>query len=77
MYEVESYIQGFHGHRLVWTPYVEEHLVCVRKNSNSQDPFTVAVQKDGETFGHVLRMISCVCSLFLRQQNEDSPHIQN
>ena len=51
----------------VWTPYIGEHLDCARESGNSQDPFAVAVQKAGETIGHVPWTIFCICSLFLRQ----------
>ena len=63
MYEVESCIRGFHVYRVVWTPYIGEQLDCALDSGNSKDPFAVAVQKDGETIGHVPRTISCVSSL--------------
>ena len=68
MYKVESCIRGFHVYRAVWTPYIGEQLDCALDSGNSEDPFAVAVQKDGETIGHVPRTISCVSSLFLRRR---------
>ena len=54
MYKVESCIRGFHVYLAVWTPYIGKQLDCVYDSGNSEDPFTVAVQKDGEMIGHVL-----------------------
>ena len=43
----------------VWTLYIGEQLSCALDSGNSKDPYAVAVQKDGETIGHVPRTISC------------------
>ena len=43
----------------MWTPYIGEQLSCAVDSGNSEDPYAVAVQKDGETIGHVPRTISC------------------
>ena len=47
----------------VWAASVGGLLQCEREAGNSKDPYTVAVQKDGLTVGHVLRTISCIVSL--------------
>ncbi len=42
-------------------------LQCDREARNSNDPYTVAVQKDGLTVGHVTRTVSCICSVFVQR----------
>jgi hypothetical protein len=39
----------------------------VREAGNAEDPYAVAVVSDGNTVGHVPRMISAACSLFLQR----------
>ena len=56
----------------IWRLSIGEKLRCVCKRSNREDPFTVAMKTGTETIGHVLRTISCVCSLFLRQRGSIS-----
>ena len=67
-YRMESFIQGFHIYKGVWTPFIRERLGCAREKSNREDPFAVAMKRGTETVGYVLRTISCVCTLFLRQR---------
>ena len=69
---MESCIRGFHVYCVVWTPYIGEQLDRALDSGNSKDPFAVAVQKDGETIGHVPRTISCVSSLFLRRRGQQA-----
>lgn len=52
----------------VWEPSYGEILMCEREPGNRMDPFAVAVIKNGTTVGHVPRMISASCSLFLRKR---------
>ena len=66
-YRMESFIQGFHIYKGVWTPFIRERLGCAREKSNREDPFAVAMKRGTETVGYVPRTISCVCTLFLRQ----------
>ena len=65
MFEVESCIRGIHVYKTVWKPRIGEILSCSHEGDNREDPFAVAVQKSSATVGHVLRRISCICSLFL------------
>ena len=67
-YRMESFIQGFHIYKEVWTPFIGERLGCAREKSNREDPFAVAMKRGTETVGHVPRTVSCVCTLFLRQR---------
>ena len=64
-YKNDSMIRGFHIYHSVWKPFIEEKLCCMRKLSNSQDPFAVAVMKGLIIVGHVPRKISSICSMFI------------
>ena len=44
-----------------------ETLLCSRETRSKGDPFAVAMMKSGKIIGHVLRSLSCVCSLFLER----------
>ena len=46
---------------------IGETLSCTREPDNANDRYAVAVLKDGMIIGHLPRMISKVCSLFLRR----------
>ena len=50
----------------MWTPITGEYLVCTREEENSQDRYAVAVLKQDEIVGHLLRTISTISSLFIR-----------
>ena len=43
---------------------VGETLNCERKVKNSQNPYAVGLREYDTTVGHVLRVISCICTLF-------------
>ena len=43
-YRMESFIQGFHIYKEVWTPFIGERLGCAREKSNREDPFAVAMK---------------------------------
>ena len=52
----------------MWNPCVGETVGCECEGRNAEDPYTVALRKDGVMVGHILRTISCVCTaLFLRR----------
>ena len=44
---------------------VGETLNCEREVKNSQNLYAVGLRKYDTTVGHVLRVISCICTLFL------------
>ena len=39
---------------------------CECEGRNPEDPYAVALWKDGDIIGHVPHTISCACTLFLR-----------
>ena len=71
-FTVESVIHGYHVYKSIWlNPVMEEELSCEREIGNAQDTHAVAIRKtmDGEvkTVGHVPRLISSICSIFIRR----------
>ena len=63
---LSSCVHGYHVCRDEWNPSVGETVNCECEGRNPEDPYAVALQKDGIIVGHVPRTISCVCLLFLR-----------
>ena len=49
----------------IWTPVIEECLVCRREPQNVEDKDAVAVVKDGFLVGHVPKCFSLWMSMFL------------
>ena len=48
-----------------WQAIVGEQLNCVRESSNVKDRYAVAVLKNGTVVGHLPRLYSVGCSLFI------------
>ena len=55
--EVESCVRGHHVYSSIWTPELEEALVCERELDNTEDRYAVAVLKDEVIIGHIPRKI--------------------
>ena len=71
MLSVESVIRGYHEYKDIWDPAIGGlELPCKRKPGNPHDPSAVAVVKQSSgtsvVVGHVPRLISMVCSIFIR-----------
>ena len=49
---------------------IGEILPCVREIGNCHDPYAIAVRKGGIVVRHLLRKISCICSIFIRRRGE-------
>ena len=64
-FEYESCICGYHIYKDIWSSTVGEHLTCERETLNSTDRYTVAVLKDDVIIGHLPRVLSRICSLFI------------
>ena len=62
-----SCVRGYHVYKDVWNPSVGETVNCECEGRNPEDPYAVALRKDGIIVGHVPRTISCACTLFLRR----------
>ena len=56
-----------HVYKDIWSPYVNEELTNVVEENNTHDPNVVAVKKGTQIVGHLPRIISATCSLFLHR----------
>ena len=66
-YEIDSCVRGFHVYKESWAPSLGDEHECQRERGNSEDPYAVAVMhRRLGVVGHVPRLISAACSLFLR-----------
>ena len=65
-FQLTSCVRGYHVYKDVWNPSIGEEFHCKREEGNSEDPYAVAVYNGG-VVGHVPRLISAACSLFLRR----------
>ena len=59
----------YHIYKNIWDAIIGETLQCERELDNESDRYAVAVKKDGTIIGHLPRIISRACSLFLRRGN--------
>lgn len=71
-FSVESVVRGYHEYKDIWDAAIDGlELPCEREPGNPHDPSAVAVVKrsSGTTVivGHVPRLISMVCSIFIRR----------
>lgn len=66
--EILSCVRGYHVYCKIWTPYINETLVCHRELGNLEDPYAVAVVKDDDiVVGHIPRKISTMYSMFSKK----------
>ena len=66
MFSIESMDRCYHMYWWVLEASVSEELTCPKERGNLVDPFAVAVLKNGDVVGHILRKISSICCTFLR-----------
>ena len=70
-YEIDSCVRGFHVYKESWAPSLGDEHECQRERGNSEDPYAVAVMhRRLGVVGHVPRLISAACSLFLRIETD-------
>lgn len=62
-----SCVRGYHVYKTIWNPSVGDDFNCEREEGNTEDPYAVAVMYSGGIVGHVPRVISAACSLFLER----------
>ena len=67
LFEVESYVRGYHAYRDKWTPVQGEILQLNREPHNSVDNFAVAVIKEDAIVGHVPFNLAPIFSYFLQR----------
>ena len=60
-----SVIKGHHVYKAIWSPIIGECNDVHSEPSNHYDPFTVCIEKDGQTVGHVSKSIRMTFYNFL------------
>ena len=65
----DSCMRGFHIYiyKETWAPEEGEMLQCSRETDNVDDRYAVAMMKHGYVVGHVPRVISTPCAIFIRR----------
>ena len=66
VYEINSFIRGYHAYMDKWEYEVGEVLPLRREPENEVDDDAVAIMKDGEVVGHVLFNLTRPISQFLQ-----------
>ena len=74
-FQIDACVRGYHHYKNVWSAVEGEMLQCVREPGNTTDFYVVAVMKGNMVVGHVPRIISSACSLFLKKQGTISSTI--
>ena len=66
-FTVDAMIRGYHEYRQIWEAEDGEVLQCQRETGNRHDLYAVATVKNDVIVGHVPRLISSLCSIFIRR----------
>lgn len=66
-WEMESCVLAYYIYQSLWTPTLDDELICVRDPFNSIDRYAVTVKNGDTVVGHLPKKISRLCSLFLRR----------
>ena len=67
VFEIDSYVRGYHAYMDVWQPQVGEVLTLQREPHNPQDQQAVSVVRSGLTVGHVPYNLAPSLSNFLKR----------
>ena len=67
VFQLSSMVRGYHEYHHIWDAVVGETLQCCREDGNIHNPYAVSVKKGSTIVGHVLKKLSCLCSLFLQR----------
>ena len=54
VFEIQSYVRGYHAYMDIWTPVVREVLLVKRETNNSHDVNAVAVYREDVIVGHII-----------------------
>ena len=68
-FSVQSMVRRYHVYQSVWDAACDGKILpCKREVGNTHDPSSVAITKGttGIVVGHVPRIISPICSIFIR-----------
>ena len=63
---IDSVIREYRIYKDIWSAPIGENLCCERESFNPADPYAVATLRGEVVVGHVPRIISAACSVFLR-----------
>ena len=63
----EISVRGYHVYEAIWHAVVGETLACEREPRNIHDRYTVAVKKDRNHIDNLPRIVSRLCSLFMKR----------
>ena len=63
VFSTDSCICGHHVYKNIWSPTAAEKLACAREDSNTRDPYAVAVMQDSTVVGHVPRKLGHLCTI--------------
>ena len=67
-FSVQAMVRGYHIYQSIWDAACDGELLnCERQLGNPHDPSAVAVKKGSTVVGHVPRVISTICSIFIRR----------
>lgn len=72
VFNINSYIRGYHAYMDVWTPVLNEELILKREPTNARDSNAVAVKKEEVIVGHVPFNVNPCISAFLRHDTNRS-----
>ena len=69
VFVISSVVRGYHEYKTIWSAPVDgRELPCEREPGNARDTLAVAIRPSGDlTVGHVPRLISAICSIFIRR----------
>jgi len=69
LFSIVSKVRGHHVYKDKWNAEedIGEELRCKREPGNWNDTHAVVVMKVDTIVGHVLRVISPICSIFIRR----------
>ena len=69
LFRITSQVCGYHVYKDVWNSAedIGQELICKREPGNQSDTHAVAVTKADIIVGHVPRIISPICSIFIRR----------
>ena len=70
-YQYTSMIRGYHEYQSIWTPQINEELLCARDVRNPHDPYAVSVKK-----GQNLQVVSPSIKTSTRTSNFQNLFIQ-
>ena len=73
VFSIESVVRGYHEYKDIWDAAIDGlELSCEREPGNPHDPVAVGVKRSAGPgtivlVGHVPRLISMACSIFIRR----------